>query len=235
MPRSCNSVGRSYPFRTAVLRFDALPGDWLRADRCLRTRGADLADCVLARAAFGVGLYAEIEVTSLVRPAVGFGDATLAPRLALEHLPIARQSDGELRTAAFPALFLLWPWYGYAETAEGYGDSHPYVRGFCAPWFLMGNYHVAERTNGVLLLDRLLVNPRFNSLDDDADGSTAADTASEMDASTPPNARPVADHGWVGASVTPLLGRFDIGINPLELVDFLTGLVGLDLLRDDEN
>ncbi|MFN0057596.1 MAG: hypothetical protein ACKVX7_03995 [Planctomycetota bacterium] len=201
--------------------------------RYLRSRGADLADCVLARAAFGVGLYAEIEVTTLVRPAVGFGDATLAPRLALEHVPAARQSDGELRTAAFPALFLLWPWYGYAETAEGYGDSHPYVRGFFAPWFLMGNYHVAEHTNGVLLLDRLLVNPRLNNHDEETNAEPVADTDTASVATTAPRARPIADHGWFAASVTPLLGRFDIGLNPLELVDFLTGLVGLDLLRDD--
>lgn len=184
----------------------------------LRDRCADLGDCFVARAALGVGLYAEVEATSWMSPAVGVADATLAPRYGLEWDPRRANVRGELRTAAFPTLLLAWPAYGYAETSEGFGDTHPYRRGFLMPWFLVGTHHIERRSVSILGMHRLLPNPRL--WDPEFDDTPRA----------PPR---VADHFWIAVSATPLVVRADLGWNPVETVDWLVGWFGWDLLRDD--
>lgn len=186
-------------------------------------RGADLGDVFRVRLALAVGLYAEVEATPLVHASAGFLDATLAPRGSLEWDPVRRAPPGEVRTATFPALLVGWPVYGWQETRHGYGDTRPYLRGFVAPFILMGNHHVARRSHALLALDTLVPNPRLvDPVHGDLDPSPILPPAP-------------ARWGWFGFSVTPLLGRFDLGFNPLELIDLITGLVGFDLLGDDES
>jgi len=184
----------------------------------LETRRSDFADAFRARAAVGVGLYAEVEATSALRPCVGFVDLTLAPKLSVEHDPRVSGHRGEVRTAAFPALLLAWPFYGLGETREGYGDTSPFLRGFLAPLVLAGNYHVEHRQVGLLYPGVWLPDPRLELDEDEA---------------PPPRASGATDHGWLGVSGTVLFGRFDFGVNLIELVDAVIGCAGLDLLGDD--
>ncbi len=187
--------------------------------RYLLERGRDLGDCVRGRAAFGLGLYAEAEVTSLLQPAIGLIDLTLAPRYSLEWDPRGRQSHGAVRTAAFPALLVGWPYYGYHETAAGYGDTNPYLRGALAPLILMGNHHIARTSNSLLHLHSLLPNPRLHDDDPDEDTTPASTSLSQ--------------HTWLAVSATGGLLNFDVGINPLEILDLVVGLIGIDVLGDD--
>ncbi|MEM7262787.1 MAG: hypothetical protein AAF488_12410 [Planctomycetota bacterium] len=168
--------------------------------------------------ALSLGLYAEVEATSALHPAVGFLDASLSPRYAVLHDPRGTDVPGEVRTAAFPTLLVGWPLYGYGETEEGYGDTNPYLRGFIAPWILMGNHHVDHRCGGLFYLQHLVANPRL-----ERDPTEA----------TPTDPGPVQRHGWFGFSVTLLALRIDLGFNPLECVDAVGALVGIDLLGDD--
>ncbi|MGE3166694.1 MAG: hypothetical protein AB7O52_17465 [Planctomycetota bacterium] len=184
----------------------------------LRARAHDLGDCFTARAALGVGLYAEAEVTTLVAPALGFADATLAPRYSWEWDPRRHEVFGGLRTAAFPTLLLAWPIYGHGETREGYGDTHPYWRGLIAPWALVGTHHIERRSTSLLGVHRLIPNPRLWD--------------PEFDDEPRPTPR-FSEHTWIAVSATPLLVRLDLGWNPLETFDWLVGIFGWDVLRDD--
>lgn len=188
-------------------------------------RAKDLGDCFQARAAFGLGLYAEVEATSLLHPSVGFADTTLAPRFSVEWDPRRRDVKGELRAAAFPTLLLGWPFYGYHEAQSGYADTHPYWRGFLAPWILMGNRHVGRTSNSLLWLHSLIPNARLED--------PSPDFADE-DPPPPGAARKLADHTWLAISATPLVVRLDLGWNPLETIDFVLGLLALDILGDDD-
>ncbi|MFQ5653698.1 MAG: hypothetical protein ACE5GW_03080 [Planctomycetota bacterium] len=183
----------------------------------LKARGRDLGDCGRGRLALGVGRYAEAEATALLQPAVGLIDASLAPRYSIGWDPRPGRPKGLLRTAAFPTLLFAWPYYGAAETREGYGDTHPYLRGALGPWILMGNHHVEGRSNALLLLDRLIPNPRL------------APPLGRQEAPDPS----IADHAWLAVSGTVLFLNIDAGVNPLEILDLVAGLVGLDLLGDD--
>lgn len=184
----------------------------------VENRGRDFAQVVRARLAFGVGLYVEAEASSALRPAIGLADATLAPKLSIEHDPRASGRRGEVRTAAFPWLLIGWPLYGYGEGREGYGDTSPYLRAFVAPFVLAGQYHVEHHTVGLFYPEQWMPNPRLELDEGEA---------------LPPRADGVSDHGWFGVSATILVGRIDFGINLIELADAITGCVGLDLLSDD--
>ncbi len=181
-----------------------------------RARGRDLADCGRARLAFGLGLYAEAELTSLVQPSVGFLDATLSPRYSLQWDPRSVKSFGEVRTAAFPTLLLVWPYYGYTETQAGYGDTRPYLRAALAPWILMGNHQVARTSNSLFRLHNLIPNPRL---------------VAEKDQAPPPGR--LTDSFWLAVSGTALLLNTDLGVNPLEMLDLVAGIFGFDPLQDD--
>lgn len=180
---------------------------------------SDFGDCVRARAAAATGLYAEVEVTAGLHPSVGFADVTLAPRYSLEWDP-SGSASGELRTAAFPSLLVAWPWYGAQETADGYGETSPYVRGLVAPYILMGNRQVGRRSNSLFGLHHFIPNPRLVDPE-----------LSEMNVPPPP--RRATDDYWVGVSVTVLVGRVDFGINIVEIWDLLFGVFGFDLLDDN--
>ena len=62
----------------------------------------DLSQCVRGRVALGIGLYAELEATELMHPAVGFVDMTLVPRASLGWDPRRSPTFGQVRTAAMP-------------------------------------------------------------------------------------------------------------------------------------
>lgn len=202
-----------------------------------------MGDSVRFNLGFGAGLYVEAEATSLVHPSVGFADVSLRPRYALEWEP-RPVPPGRLRTAAFPTQLLTWPFHGYTEVKEGYGDTHPYLRGFFAPFALVGSQHVAKETTGLLGLGHWLGNPRFAeeraweaeqlAASDRPDGSDAEDSSAPSPRlNAPLRGAGFVRHGWLGVSGTAAVVQFDLGINPVECVDFLTGLVGWDLLEDD--
>jgi hypothetical protein len=184
-------------------------GDWTRA------RGRDLGDCVRASVGLGVGLYAEVQATSVLHPSVGFGDVSLAPRKTLgwDPRPIP---PGRVRTAAFPTLLLAWPIYRREMISMGFEDTAPGWRGFFSPLILMGSHHVEGRANSLLGLHRLLPNPMLGK--------------------SPPETPPErwSRETWFAVSGTLGVVHADLGINPLEIVDLLVGLVGWDLLGDDE-
>ncbi|MEM7164467.1 MAG: hypothetical protein AAF581_03330 [Planctomycetota bacterium] len=180
---------------------------------------SDFGQCFRGRVAAAAGLYVEAEITTHLQPAVGFADVALMPRYSLEWDP-SRTAAGELRTAAFPTLLVGWPWFGYQETADGYGETRPYLRGVIAPLILMNNRHVARRSGSLLALHHWIPNPRLVDPE-----------LSELN--TPPPPRRPSDDYWVGASATLLLARFDFAVNPLEFWDLVFGIIGFDLLDDD--
>ncbi len=180
-------------------------------------RSNDISDCLRFQLGVGAGIYAEVEASSVLHPSVGFVDASLQPEYTIGWDPRPGRPPGMFRTAAFPTLVLGWPFYGYQESADGYGDTHPYVRGFLAPYILMGTRHVERRSNSLLLLHHLVPNPRLEGGPD-----------------AQPAPRRTSDHYWVGGSGTLLLVSFDLAVNLLELLDFLVGLAAFDLLDDDD-
>lgn len=208
-----------------------------------KARAHDFGDCFRLGAGFGLGLYAEAEATSLVQPAVGFADVNLKPRYSLDWDP-RPSPPGELRTAAFPTLLVAWPFHGWNEVEEGYGDTHPYLRAFFAPWALVGSHHVRKESIGLLGLGGPLGNPRFAeeraleardrervSTDGVAEGSSDLDLKK---GETPePRGSGASRHGWVAASGTVLFVHVDAGVNLVEWGDLLVGFFGWDPLTDD--
>ena len=191
-------------------------------------RARDASRAFRGGLSLGVGFYAEVEATSALTPAIGFADATVTPRLSLKWDPSVPEPKGTLRTAAFPALLLGWPFYGYGETSEGYGDTSPYLRGFVAPWVLMGNHHIEGRTTGLFQLDHWIPNPRISPeryafVDAEEEGELAPKASGFMTATHTPDSFSQR-HGWFGVSATLLFVRVDLGFNPLEFLNFLGGL-----------
>jgi len=183
-------------------------GDWARE------RGRDFGECWRGTLGLGAGLYAEAQVTSLLYPSVGFGDTTLTPQRAISWDP-RPIPPGRTRTAAFPSLILFWPLYREEMRSMGYADTAPGWRGFLSPLIFQGSHHVERRSNSLLGLHRWLPNPLLEP---------------------PPEETPAARwsrRSWVAASGTLGFLHLDFGVNPLEIVDFLTGLFGWDLLEDD--
>lgn len=208
-----------------------------------KARAHDVGDCFRLGAGFGLGLYAEAEATSLVQPAVGFADVNLKPRYSLDWDPRPKP-PGELRTAAFPTLLVAWPFHGWNEVEEGYGDTHPYLRGFFAPWALVGSHHVRKESIGLLGLGGPLGNPRFaeeRALEardrERASSRGEAGDSSEIDPGKEEAPRPrgsgASRHGWVAASGTVLFVQVDAGVNLIEWGDLLVGFFGWDPLADD--
>lgn len=195
----------------------ALTGCQGHLRRYVDARCDDLSDCARFRIGLGLGLYADAEVTSFVKPAVGFMDASLAPSYTAGWDPRPDQPTGRVRTAAFPALLVGWPFYGYGETKAGYGDTHPYLRGAVAPFIFMGNGHVERRSWSLFGLHRLIPNPRLAPSEDDP----------------PPPVERDIDKAWVAASATAGIVTADLGFNPLQCVDFVAGLFGFDFAGDD--
>ncbi len=182
-----------------------------------RDRGRDLSQVAHLRLGVSLGLYAEAEATSLLRPSIGLIDASLFPRYSVGWDSRPRRYRGSLRTATFPALILGWPIYGYLESQEGYAGAAPYWRGFIAPYLFTGTDHVDQTMNGLFYPERLIPNPRLvEALADEAPLATSQLSA----------------HGRFGVSATLGLVRLDAGLNPLEFIDFLIGWVGLDLPGD---
>jgi hypothetical protein len=162
----------------------------------------------------GAGLYAEVQATSALHPSVGFGDASLAPKRTIGHDP-RPLPPGRVRTAAFPTLLVGWPVYRRDMIAMGFEDTAPGLRGFLSPWILMGSDHVAGRANSLLGLHRWLRNPLL--------GEPPPETAPER----------WSRRSWLAASGTLGVVQVDAGVNPLEILDFVAGLVGWDPLGDD--
>ena len=182
----------------------------------LEERGRDLSQCARGRVAFGVGLYAELEATELMHPAVGFMDMTLVPRASLGWDPRPEPTFGQVRTAAMPTLLVAWPYYGWHESQAGYGTTRPYLRGFLAPWILMGNHHVRGDSCAVLALDRLIPNPRLAPRDGDTEPQ-----------------RDLVSQTWLAASATALFVNVEVGVQSIEMLDFVLGWFGVDVLGDD--
>ena len=164
-----NSLGRSRVKLLGLLALSAL----LAATGCAHSAGQyviarsnDLSDCVRFQTGVGAGLYAEVEASSALHPSLGFVDATLQPEYTFGWDPRPGRPPGMFRTAAFPTLVLGWPVYGYQESAQGYSDTHPYLRGFVAPFILMGTRHVERRSNSLLWLHHLVPNPRLHGSPD---------------------------------------------------------------------
>jgi hypothetical protein len=79
----------------------------------------------------------------------------------------------------------------------------------------MGSHHVEGRANSLFGLHRWLPNPLL--------GDPPPESAAER----------WSRRSWLAASGTLGVVQLDAGVNPLEILDFLAGLVGADLLRDD--
>ncbi len=195
---------------TLTLLLSSCSGYW-------NERRVDLAQVAHLQAGFSLGLYAEAEATSVLRPAAGFADASLFPRYALGWDSRPRRSPGSFRTAAFPTLLVGWPIYGALESGEGYAETAPYRRGFLAPFLFTGTDHVDQSMGGLFYPEFLNPNPRLVE--------ARADDARVYES-------PLSRHGRFGLSLTLGLVRVDAGVNPLELVDFLLGWFGLDLPGD---
>jgi len=196
---------------------------WLLLAGCssqeLRNRGQDLSESLRCRVGAGVGLYAEAQITSWIHPAIGFADANLSPRYTIGWDPRPGQPAGTLRTAAFPTLVVGFPFYRSYWQEAGFGDSYTPWHGFLAPWILMGNHYVEGESCSLLRLHRKIPNPMLNP-----------DPALK---SLSPTQRCSRD-SWIAISGTLGVVTFDAGINPLELLDAITGLVSIDLLSDDD-
>ena len=183
--------------------------DWAGA------RARDLGDCVRGSVGLSGGLYVEAEATAVLNPSAGFGDFAIPPKwtLAWDPRPLP---PGRVRTSAFPTLLVGWPFYRHEMIAMGYADSSPGWRGFLAPFFLVGSDHSEGRGNSLLGMHALLPNPLLVE--------ARAETPTER----------LSRQSWVGGSATVGIIGVDAGINPLEIVDFLVGLFGWDLLEDDD-
>lgn len=183
-------------------------GTWTRA------RGRDLGDCVRASVGLGVGLYVEAQATSALYPSVGFGDVSLAPKRTLGWDP-RPLPPGRVRTAAFPSMLVGWPIYRQEMISMGFEDTSPGWRGALSPMILLGNHHVEGRANSLFGLHRAIPNPLLGE--------------------PPPETSPDrwSRRSWFGASGTLGVVTFDFGVNPLEIVDLLGGLVGWDPMGDD--
>lgn len=198
---------------TTLLALFLLPGcagfgEWSRA------RGRDLGDCVRGSVGFGVGLYAEAQATSLLHPSVGFGDVSLTPKQTLRWDP-RPLPPGRVRTAAFPTLLIGWPVYRHELKSMGYSGSAAGWRGFVSPFILAGNQHVEGRSNSLLGLHRWFPNPLL--------GTEPEETLEAR----------LVRQSWFALSGTAGVIQVDFGVNPLEIVDFLVGIFGWDLLGDD--
>lgn len=205
--------------RSAALRLAALAalialvpgcagfGSWARA------RGRDLGDCARASVSLGAGLHAEAQATSFLHPSAGFGDVSLAPKNTLGWDPRPLPA-GRVRTDAFPMQLVSWPAYRREMIDLGYGDTAPGWRGFISPWILMGSDHVEGRSNSLFGLHRFIPNPLLAEPPE-----TPAERRSRQ--------------SWIAAGGTLAIIQADAGVNPLEILDFLAGLAGLDPLGDD--
>jgi hypothetical protein len=180
----------------------------------LEERSRDLGESVRASAGLGLGLYAEAQATSLLHPSVGLGDLSLTPKRTIGWDP-RPLPPGRVRTAAFPTLLVGWPAYRAELRRMGYEDTTPGWRGFVAPFILLGTHHVEGRSNSLLGLHQFLRNPLLEP--------------------PPPETRAQrwSRRSWLGGSVTAGVVTADVGLNPLELLDFLVGWLGIDLLGDD--
>lgn len=196
---------------------------WLMLIGCsgpeIRSRGKDFAESARFRVGAGIGLYSEVQVTSWVHPAIGFADANLSPRYTLGWDPRPGQPAGTMRTAAFPTLLVGFPFYQRYWQEAGYGDSYTPWHGFLAPWILMGNHYVEGQSCSLLKLHRKIPNPLLSP--DPALKSLSATQQRSRDS-------------WIAISGTLGVATFDVGINPLELLDAIFGLISVDLLGDDE-
>lgn len=185
----------------------------------LRNCGADLADSVRFRVGAGLGLYSEVQLTSWIHPAVGFADANLSPRYTVGWDPRAQQPAGTLRTAAFPTLVLGFPFYRSYWQESGFEDSYTTRHAFLAPWILMGNHYVEGESCSLFQLHEKIPNPILQP----APGLKALSQKQRR-----------SRDSWIAISGTLGVATFDFGINPLELVDAVFGLICVDLLDDDE-
>jgi hypothetical protein len=185
----------------------------------LRSRGADLGDALRLRLGAGIGLYGEIEATSWIHPAIGFADASLTPRYTLGWDPRPGQPAGMLRTAAFPTLLVASSFYTEPWGPSGSSDIPAPLRGFLGACILMGNHYVEGESCSLLRLHEQIPNPVLSPVP-----SLTKLTASERS----------SRNSWLAISGTMGIVTFDVGINPLELLDAVLGCFSIDLLEDDE-
>jgi hypothetical protein len=185
----------------------------------LRVHGNDLCDAVRLRIGAGVGLYSEVQITCWIHPAVGFADANLSPRYTIGWDPRPGQPAGTLRTAAFPTLLVAFPFYHRYWQKAGFGDHYSPKHGLLAGAILMGNHYVEGESCSMLRLHRNIPNPMLKT-----------DPRLEALSRTQRHSR----DSWIAISGTLGVLTFDAGINPLEILDAITGLVSIDLLGDDD-
>ncbi len=186
----------------------------------LRSRGADLGDALRLRLGAGIGLYGEVEATSWIHPAIGFADASLTPRYTLGWDPRPGQPAGMLRTAAFPTLLVASSFYTEPWGPSRSNDTPAPLRGFLGACILMGNHYVEGESCSLLRLHDKIPNPVLSPAP-----SLAALTDNEQR----------SRNSWLAISGTLGVVTFDVGINPLELIDALLGCFSIDLLEDDES
>ena len=180
----------------------------------------DVTDCFRAKVGVGVGLYAEAEVTSLIQPAVGFGDGSITRMSTVGWDPRLGQPAGMLRTAAFPTLLLGFPFYESPwpeSTPEEEFENRK--RGLLGALILMGNHYVEGESCSLFGLHEQIPNPLLSQ-------------APSLQQLTPLQRR--SRDSWIAISGTLVLLNVDLGVNPLEILDMLGSLLGLDLLSDDE-
>ena len=183
-----------------------LLGTFLLISGCSAPLKRDLTDCLHAEAGLGLGIYLEAQVTDWVHPAIGVADLSLKPR--------------QLRTAAFPVSTLALPasLLGGADLFENWGLSSP-EQILIANLSLSGNNYITGENCSLLRLHRLAPNPILTR-------------APSLEALTPH--QQLSRDSWVGFSATLAIFHFDFGINPLEIIDMMTSVLGWDLLADDE-
>ncbi len=197
-----------------------LLGAILLISGCSAPLKRDLADCVHAEAGLGLGIYLEAQVTDWVHPAIGVADLSLKPRQSFGWDPRPGQPVGQLRTAAVPVSTLALPasLLGGANLFENWGLSSP-EQILIANLSLSGNNYITGENCSLLRLHRLAPNPILTR-------------APSLEALTPH--QQLSRDSWVGFSATLAVFHFDFGINPLEIIDMMTSVLGWDLLADDE-
>lgn len=197
-----------------------LLGTFLLISGCSAPLKRDLTDCFHAEAGLGLGIYLEAQATDWLHPAIGVGDLALKPRQSIGWDPRPGQPVGQLRTAAFPVSTLALPasLIGNEDLFENWGLSSP-DQILIANLSLSGNNYITGENCSLLRLHRLAPNPILTR-------------APSLEALTP--RQQLSRDTWIGFSGTLLFFNFDFGINPLEIIDMMTSVLGWDLLADDE-
>ena len=179
----------------------------------------DLTDCIRAEAGIGFGLHLEAQATEWLHPAVGLADVSFKPLQTIGWDPRPGQPVGRLRTAAFPAALLGYPFFRLSGTGEPWDDwNDDPGRILASSLILMGNDYISGESSSLFQLHRYFPNPLLVK-------------APSLEILTPSQQR--SRDSWIGFSVTLGVLSLDFGINPLEILDMMGSALGWDILSDD--